>query len=369
MSRDSSWKIAFVCPDDPRTGISMYTKILMQGMRELGVCVELISSPGPGCLDFDLLHFQIGGSRHHAFVWHLLKQLSKRAERPLLFVTIHEPTLWDIAVDFRQDYYSRAKKRFYFEMIYHFGINLPLRSALRRADGCIVLSKYLLNFIRAKNVAAVAHPIPFGIGRGKRSPATPFKIFAPGFICPHKGKGIEALLTALSTTDFPTELTVNTPGTKECDSPALQSVLSLAENFAGRVRLVQTGFVGDELFLNYFKTADLVFIPRASTNGEISGPAYYALGAGVPLLIPRLDAFCEIQHHGYPLFYRPGDIDSIRDALHYVLENYESINSLAVQEREYWLKVCSPRAIAARHLKIYRPLLKRKRGAAVPSRR
>jgi hypothetical protein len=74
------------------------------------------------------------------------------------------------------------------------------------------------------------------------------------------------------------------------------------------------------------------------------------------VLLPNVDAFPEVQRDGYPWFYQPGDIPSIRAQLSWIWQNYAQASALSSQKGEYWRKRCSPRSVALQYLDVYAAL-------------
>ncbi|MEZ4706706.1 MAG: hypothetical protein R3A44_05855 [Caldilineaceae bacterium] len=165
------------------------------------------------------------------------------------------------------------------------------------------------------------------------------------------------MIRTLDSSQYRTEIVINGVGSNASDRIYLEEILNLADKHPRRIKITQTGFLDEESFLEYFQTVHLVFIPRGQTNGEVSGNMAYALGAGVPLILPQIDAFCEFQHNNYPLFYRVNDLHSIRTQINYVQRNYDAIATLSLNERTYWLDKFAPTKVAAEYLKHYDKLL------------
>jgi glycosyltransferase involved in cell wall biosynthesis len=342
-----------VSPSDARSGIALYTKILLRGLREIDVPVRQITSPEKRIDDCDVLHFQLGASHHHSFAWRLFTALAGRTVKPRLVVTLHEPTLHEVAAGAGPHLLSFLRKRWYVEMSHHFGINFPVRFILRRADACIVLSEFLLNLLKSPKASLIPHPVVPELLWRQRSVERGYRIYAPGFLSPMKAGGVKHLLEALAEEDFPAHLTINGPGSHRSDRQAVDELRSFAEGCSARLELEQTGLAKDEEFLHQFEITNLVFIPRVYTNGEVSGPLCYALGAGTPVLIPRLGAFDEVRRDGYPPYYLPGQVSSIRQQLKAIRQDYTRIGELSLRARAYWLEQASPHVVAAQHLQIY----------------
>jgi glycosyltransferase involved in cell wall biosynthesis len=116
------------------------------------------------------------------------------------------------------------------------------------------------------------------------------------------------------------------------------------------------GFSGRERVKEFFKIATLLALPTREDNCPMV--VLEAMAAGVPVLASEVGGVPDlIQSETTGLFCDPQRPDSFREGVARLLEDRELSQRLAIAARAAAQTRFDPRAIAIRHLEIYREVL------------
>lgn len=186
------------------------------------------------------------------------------------------------------------------------------RVLLARSDAVIVHSRHTAGEIEAWGAARVA-VVPQGAERrppsGRRDrddarrvlgldPTRPVVLFFGNVL---QYKGVDVLLDAVA--DLPTEVAIDVVVVGRCRERGLQEDLEVRASRAGERVRTRFAFVPDTELGVYLTAADLAVFPfRAVTN---SSSVATALGAGLPVIVPRLAALDDLPDDAV-LRYEPG---------------------------------------------------------------
>ena len=389
-------KIGIVTPQDPKTGISIYSAILAVELQNLDNDVSIISpnnsydklpfnhddidyvSPSKyASEDYDITHFQLANSKYHEFQLHLLDDHHKELKNESnIITTVHDARNFD-SFDLKcSKCYSFALNLSNTPIMYPFNI---VDKAFQR------ISKYLIfhntaalneykNRYNLNNDSLRCIPISaYRLGDTKDlelfdSYVKDNRILVPGYISPFKGQDI--LLKAVSKIDHDFKLVFMGKIVDKNYEIYLDNIIK-NEGIEDRVEFL--GFVTDKEFLNQIDMAKMVLIPRLISSWLKKTPMYkfrkflgldylinhstsavltMSLASGKPIICSKNQGFSEYINSSRGIFCED-NAESWRNAINFLLKNPEKQRAMSENSKDFANNNLNPTIIAKRHIKLY----------------
>jgi glycosyltransferase involved in cell wall biosynthesis len=393
-------KIGIVTPQDPKTGISIYSAILAVELQNLGKDVSIISpnnsidklpikhedinyiSPNNYVPEnYDITHFQLANSNLHEFQLHLLDDHhNKLKDMSNIITTVHDARNFDT-------FNLKCSK------CYSFGLNLsntPIMYPFDIVDKAFQrISKYLIfhnNFAMEEyktryhlnNNSLRCIPISAYRLEDTKDPnlvdsdSDDNRILVPGYISPFKGQDI--ILKAVSNIDDNFKLVFMGKIVDKSYEIYLDSIIK-KEGIQDKVEFL--GFVTDNEFINQIDRAKIVLIPRLISswlkkttmyrfrkflgldyliNHSTSAVLTMSLVSGKPIICSKNQGFSEYINSSRGIFCED-NVESWRSAIKFLLENPEKQREMSENSKIFANNTLNPTMIAKRHIKLYNQCL------------
>lgn len=389
-------KIGIVTPQDPKTGISIYSAILAVELQNLDNYVSIISPNNSNnklpfnhddinyvtpseyaSEDYDITHFQLANSKYHEFQLHLLDEHHKELKnKSNIITTVHDARNFDSFNLKCSNCYSFALNLSNTPIMYPFNI---VDKSFQRISKYLIfhntsaLDEYKNRYDLDSNSLTCIPISAYRLENAKDPELSDLdsndnRILVPGYISPFKGQDI--LLKAVSKIDHDFKLVFMGKIVDKNYEIYLNNIIK-NEGIEDRVEFL--GFVTDKEFLNQIDRAKMVLIPRLISSWLKKTPMYkfrkilgldylinhstsavltMSLASGKPIICSKNQGFSEYINSSRGIFCED-NAESWRNAIIFLLKNPEKQRAMSENSKNFANNNLNPTIIAERHIKLY----------------
>jgi glycosyltransferase involved in cell wall biosynthesis len=221
-----------------------------------------------------------------------------------------------------------------------------------RSHGVVCITRYTQDAVRrlARKTWVLPNAVDEQFFSVQRAPVEPPVILCVGLVC-HRKNQIR-LIRALDTVAAGRSFRLVFVGAVPDDAYGAE----FSELLRTRPWCECAGFTGRDALRRQLADATLLALPSLEDNCPMV--VIEAMAAGVPVAVAEVGGVPDlVEANRTGVFCHPEDLESIRRAVEFLLNDPVLAGNLAARAREEARQRFHPRAIAARHLEVYREVL------------